>query len=83
MAIAINVLHECAPSNKMCSNDKVRLYVAVNIVAKALYALYIINKTEHFICDRPQENRPSSHLVLIVEIPVLKVLISITSFCSC
>ena len=35
------------------------------------------------ICDRPRENRPSSHLVLIVEIPVLKVLISITSLCSC
>ena len=38
---------------------------------------------ELLICDRPRENRPSSHLVLIVEIPVLKVLISITSFCSC
>ena len=35
------------------------------------------------ICDRPRENRPSSHLGMIVEIPVLKVVISITSFCSC
>ena len=35
------------------------------------------------ICDRPQENRPSSHLGMIVEIPVLKIIISITSFCSC
>ena len=34
-------------------------------------------------CDRPRENRPSSHLGMIVEIPVLKVVISITSFCSC
>ena len=31
----------------------------------------------------PRENRPSSHLGMIVEIPVLKVVISITSFCSC
>ena len=35
------------------------------------------------ICDRPRENRPSSHLGMIVEISVLKVVISITSFCSC
>ena len=35
------------------------------------------------ICDLPRENRPSSHLVMIVEIPVLKFLIGITSFCSC
>ena len=35
------------------------------------------------ICDRPQENRPSFHLVMIVEIPVLKFLIGVTSFCSC
>ena len=34
-----------------------------------------------YICDRPQEKRPSSHLVIIVEIPVLKFLISVTSFC--
>ena len=27
------------------------------------------------ICDLPRENRPSSHLVMIVEIPVLKFLI--------
>ena len=27
-------------------------------------------------CDRPRENRPSSHLGMIVEIPVLKVVIS-------
>ena len=32
------------------------------------------------ICDRPWENRPSSHLGMIVEIPILKVVISITSF---
>ena len=35
------------------------------------------------ICDLPRENRPSSHLVMIVEIPVLKFLIGVTSFCSC
>ena len=35
------------------------------------------------ICDHPWENQPSSHLGMIVEIPVLKVVISITSFCSC
>ena len=49
--------------------------------------LYVVvqSPTEMYgiICDRPRENRPSSHLVLIVEIPVLKVLISITSFCWC
>ena len=26
-----------------------------------------------YICDRPRENRPSLHLGMIVEIPVLKV----------
>ena len=35
------------------------------------------------IPDLPQENWPSSLLVMIVEIPVLKFLIGITSFCSC
>ena len=35
------------------------------------------------ICDLPRENRPSSHLVMIVEIPILKILIGLTSFCSC
>ena len=35
-----------------------------------------------FICDYPWENQPSSHLVMIVEIPVLKILIGVTSFCS-
>ena len=35
------------------------------------------------ICDPPWENRPSSHLVMIVEIPILKFLIGVTSFCSC
>ena len=38
---------------------------------------------KYHICDLPRENRPSSHLVMIVEIPVLKFLIGITSFCSC
>ena len=27
-----------------------------------------------YICDLPRENQPSSHLVMIVEIPVLKFL---------
>ena len=36
-----------------------------------------------YICDRPRENQPSSYLGMIVKIPVLKVVISITSFCSC
>ena len=35
------------------------------------------------ICDLPRENWPSSHLVMIVEIHVLKFLIGINSFCSC
>ena len=44
--------------------------------------------TKNSKCDRPQENRPqenrpSSHLVMIVEIPILKILIGVTSFCSC
>ena len=34
------------------------------------------------ICDRPWENRPSSHLGMIMEIPVLKAVISITRFSS-
>ena len=29
-----------------------------------------------YICDRPRENRPSSHLGMIVEIPVLKIVIT-------
>ena len=37
----------------------------------------------HSICDLPRENWPSSHLKMIVEIPVLKFLIGITSFRSC
>ena len=32
------------------------------------------------ICDHPQENRPSSHLEMIVEI---QTLFGVTSFCSC
>ena len=48
-----------------------------------LYIYYITTFDYGFdICDRPRENRPSSHLRMIVEIPVLKVVISITSFCS-
>ena len=42
-----------------------------------------IPRAQTIICDRPRENRPSSHLGMIVEIPILKVLISITSFCLC
>ena len=41
---------------------------------------------QYFIlCDHPGENWPSSHvhLVMIVKIPVLKVVISVTSFCLC
>ena len=37
----------------------------------------------HENCDPPWENRPSSHLVMIVEIPVLKVVFSVTSFSLC
>ena len=44
------------------------------------FELVLINLV--IICDHPQENRPSSHLGMIVEIPVLKVLISVTRFCS-
>ena len=47
-----------------------------NIVASI--GTYIIGHTYLDICDRPWDNRPSSHLVVIVEIPVLKVLISVT-----
>ena len=49
--------------------------VIVNTVYPEIFAVCI--------CDLPRENRPSSHLVMIVEIPVLKFLIGITSFCSC
>ena len=35
------------------------------------------------ICDSPRENWPSSHLVMIVDIPVLKILIGVSSFWSC
>ena len=35
-------------------------------------------KLSGIICDLPRENRPSSHLVMIVEIPVLKFLIGVT-----
>ena len=42
-----------------------------------------VPSVEKAICDRPRENQPSSHLGMIVEIPVLKFVISITSFCSC
>ena len=37
----------------------------------------------YIICDRPRENRLSLHLGMIVKIPILKVVISITSFCLC
>ena len=52
-----------------------RMYVYVLCVYVCVYVLCI--------CDLPRENRPSSHLVMIVEIPVLKFLLGITSFCSC
>ena len=39
-----------------------------------------LNFSNLHICDCPQKNQPNSHLVIIVEIPVLKVSISITSF---
>ena len=45
--------------------------------------LVTVQDIQNNICDRPRENRPSSHLGMIVEIPILKVVISITSFCSC
>ena len=51
------------------------LVVSINCVV-----LYVINCCKIDICDRPWENRPSSHLGMIVEIPVLKVVISIPSF---
>ena len=44
--------------------------------------LLFLNFLVLHICDLPRENRPSSHLVMIVEIPVLKFLIGVTSFCS-
>ena len=47
-------------------------------------ATYIQFDKEYIvICDRPQENWPISHLGMIAEIPVSKVVISITSFCLC
>ena len=47
------------------------------------YIVYISTFINYHICDLPRENRPSSRLVMIVEIPVLKFLIGVTSFCSC
>ena len=53
--------------------------------AKHLYIFLILAFNAFLLhkCDRPRENRPISHLGMIVGIPVLKVVISITSFCSC
>ena len=42
---------------------------------------YILHPT--CACDRPWENQPSLHLGMIVEIHVLRFVISITSFCLC
>ena len=39
---------------------------------KNLICPTIYYKCLYPICDRPQENRPSSHMVMVVEIPVLK-----------
>ena len=44
---------------------------------------YRTQKTHLTLGERPQENWPSLHLVMIVEIPGLKILIGVTSFCSC
>ena len=72
--------------HKNIYNDKVniRIYTHTHI-RRYLYILHIgltNDITCIIICDRPRENRPSSHLGMIVEIPVLKVVNSITSFCS-
>ena len=53
MAISINIKDERGPSNEMCrqlqpNKTKVMTVLAVNIAAKAFYALYITKKTEHF-----------------------------------
>ena len=44
------------------------------------YIIYILSNAIiiiiNSICDRPRENWPSSHLVKIVKIPVLKVVIA-------
>ena len=58
------------------------LYMCFVIVITFLLQ-YEMQHNDDRICDRPRENRPSSHLGMIVEIPILKVVISITSFCSC
>ena len=47
------------------------------------FVVIVIDCDYSIICDLPRENRPSLYLVMIVEIPVLKFLIGITSFCSC
>ena len=61
--------------------------VAAAVAATAVVATVVVALTLAIvgdnICDRPRENQPSSHLVMIVEIPVLKFLIGVTSFCSC
>ena len=75
------------------ANDANTLYSCVVVVKQAgsnlwWWSLYheepwICHHMIMNICNHPRENRPSSHLVMIVEIPVLKVLVSVTSFYSC
>ena len=71
--IKSNPLHNSVEQNWQMLKDAI--YVAINKCIQLNIYIYI--------CDRPRENRPSSRLGMIVEILVLKFLISITSFCSC
>ena len=65
--------------SQLAAQEKQRL---INCWSQYMHT-YISSVDVSMKCDLPRENRPSSHLVMIVEIPVLKFLISVTSFCSC
>ena len=68
--------------NQMTNNVLYHVHPIIDGVGLDLLLMKLVN---HWlvICDLPRENRPSLHLVMIVEIPVSKFLIGITSFCSC
>ena len=65
------------------SSAKYCTYSVLDIDTNTIIHAETFDKRNVSKCDHPWENQPSSHLVVIVDIPVLKFLISVTSFCSC
>ena len=62
MTLAINMMHWNGISDEMrpqlqAKKTKVKAILAIDNIAQGV------------ICDRPWENRPSSHLGMIMEIP--------------